>query len=567
MKKGTLKRLVGLLLSLIMVLSMASFATAEETTTLSWLCTSNWMNLGEGIHTDKNPVLQYIKDELGIEIEWVIVDNDKYNALIAGGDLPDIVSIPGRTNDLVAGGQLLGLNALLESNGQNILKKNAVGIAAMRAVLGGEEKECYVLPITVSDVNYNMPSTTGSHGLKFRYDIYEAVGCPSVATEDDLLAALKMMQDYERERTGSDDVYALHWWGQGASSTPQVLSYMYGVSDGPFSLHIDEETGEYSYWYHPDSVYIKVLRFYNKAWALGIMDPDSFTMDATTWLEKIKNGKVLTAPTSGDQPDPAICGEYAILTNLPGPFPYLPGVYGSASPVGGGYLGTPRAISTNCKNPEKAMELLNWLDSDLGMRVIYNGVPGKDWDYVDGVPQYIGEAKAAKEAGTLTDYLNENTMRGTYAADIMCTGYNTTSDDGYSIRLDSTLESRKANATVAQKNFASKFGEDLFYQGQVYDLWIKEGIAKTTSTSTKVALIKAYMPVISDDVLSETLWVPNGLWYENAAEICMASPEEFDEWVEKLWQCAVDNGAEEVLEQIQQNYEETKAFVEAMLGE
>lgn len=570
MKQGTLKRLVGLLLSLVMVLSMASFATAEEREpiTLSWCVTANWMTLGDGVHTDKVPVLQYIKDQLGIEIEWVIVDNDRYNALIAGGDLPDIISIPGRHADLVEGGQLMGLNALLEEYGQNILKKCETGITVSRYQLGGEANECYMLPVEISMPNYNVPDVTGTHGLKIRYDVYEAVGKPTIETEDDLLAALKMMQDYERERTGTDDVWALHWWGQGASSSLQVFSYMYGNYDGPFSIHYDVETGEPSYWYHPDSDYIKALRFYNKAWALGILDPDSFTMDATTWLEKIQTGKVLSGPVGGEQPNTEICGEKAIFTYLPGhPFPYIPGVYGSVAPVGSGIVqGVPRAITNNCKYPERAMELLNWLDSDDGMRVIYNGIPGIDWDYVDGVPQYIGEAKAAYDAGTGSAYLSDRTMRGCAAAGIMCSGYKTTSFDGYPIRLDQSMEIRKANATAAQKYFASQYGEDLFYQGQVYDLWLKEGKAKT-ETSVKAALIKAYMPIIPDSVLSETLWPSNGLWYENAAEMTFASPEEFDEWVEKLWDCAVENGAEEVLAQIQQNYLDTKALVEDMLGE
>ncbi len=46
------------------------------------------------------------------------------------------------------------------------------------------------------------------------------------------------------------------------------------------------------------------------------------------------------------------------------------------------------AITTNCEHPEKAMQLLDYLNSEEGARLIYSGVEGVHWEYDEnGVPQ------------------------------------------------------------------------------------------------------------------------------------------------------------------------------------
>ncbi len=110
--------MAGLLMGLIMLLTVFGSVLAEESKpepiTFTWLMAEGNMNLGDGIHTDKVAVLQYIKDELGIEIDWVTYNNDRYNALIAAGELPDIGSVAGNGQQLIDGGQLLPLSDLLE---------------------------------------------------------------------------------------------------------------------------------------------------------------------------------------------------------------------------------------------------------------------------------------------------------------------------------------------------------------------------------------------------------------------------------------------------------------------
>ena len=46
----------------------------------------------DGVSTD-DPIGQYIKDELGIVLEYTQVSNDRLKVMAAGGDLPDIVML------------------------------------------------------------------------------------------------------------------------------------------------------------------------------------------------------------------------------------------------------------------------------------------------------------------------------------------------------------------------------------------------------------------------------------------------------------------------------------------
>ena len=54
------------------------------------------------------------------------------------------------------------------------------------------------------------------------------------------------------------------------------------------------------------------------------------------------------------------------------------------------------AISKNCKNPDRAMELLDYLWSYDGSRLAYSGVKGMHWDIVDGVAKIKDEVIALK---------------------------------------------------------------------------------------------------------------------------------------------------------------------------
>lgn len=55
-----------------------------------------------------------------------------------------------------------------------------------------------------------------------------------------------------------------------------------------------------------DGIFWKGLAFFNKAYRMGIMDPEAFTMKAAQYNEKVKSGAVLTCEYNWVQPDKAV---------------------------------------------------------------------------------------------------------------------------------------------------------------------------------------------------------------------------------------------------------------------
>ena len=146
MKKKYLKKALAGLLAAGMVISMAGCggsnesgsgdstkeeaavdaAGSEEPVTLTvW----NTEVLTPGIQD--NAVAKVLEEKLGIKLDIVQGDSQKFSVLMAGGDLPDIIysnnAQQGVTySSLISSGQLIALDDLIDQYGENI-KKNFPG--------------------------------------------------------------------------------------------------------------------------------------------------------------------------------------------------------------------------------------------------------------------------------------------------------------------------------------------------------------------------------------------------------------------------------------------------------
>ena len=59
------------------------------------------------------------------------------------------------------------------------------------------------------------------------------------------------------------------------------------------------------------------------------------------------------------------------------------------------------AISSKCKYPEKAIEFLDWCNSDEGSRILTQGAEGVAWEMKDGQPALTQSYVADNKAGTV----------------------------------------------------------------------------------------------------------------------------------------------------------------------
>jgi len=265
---------------------------------------------------------------------------------------------------------------------------------------------------------------------------------------------------------------------------------------------------------------------------------------------KVRTGQVLVSYGNWMIADTKLTNELAAMVNIPGPFPYISGVYKSESPLG--YSNTnARAITHNCKYPERAMQLLNFFDSEEGARLIMNGIKGVDWDVIDGKPQLIGEHLKAVKEGTTSDYYAK-TQIGTFS--LYYTG-SVEPKDGYPVDLKTAPEIAISAATPGFKDFAQFYDPSFSYPGQVYDKFVKEGKIKTVTKANLASSLSAP----PGDNITQILNKGSQYFIANIAKLIMAeNDEQFEAEKKKVIADIKAMGYEEAFDEILRLYEEGK---------
>lgn len=425
----------------------------------------------------------------GITVKLEKIDVTKMTALAATGDLPDILYM---NNDatgqvskaLIQSGNLLQLDDLLNSRGQNILARAKEGITQLAKQT---DNKIYCLPCAVSVKDTSTPQYNGSNGFYSRYDLYQSIGSPEINGVDGYLQVLKQMQDKNPTAPDGNKAYALSAWTDWGALWPYyyIFPYMNGYTVLQGQEYVNRFTGQWTSSYlDPRSIFWQSVYFYFKANQLGIFDPDGLTQNWTQFSDKIAAGEVFTCCAGNwSVPDTTVCGENAGLFLFPGAFPSAGDMYTPEQPRGYGFNDS-RCISANCKNPERVMDFLNFCDSDYGARLVKNGVKGIDWDYdSNGDPLPIGDYLQDLLAGSTTYTAGV----GMGIVQFMASSAALKTADGNSadVTMSAPWYAKISQQNTAAKNFVSSNANGdatIGYPGAVYASWQKAGKIKTDSS-------------------------------------------------------------------------------------
>lgn len=434
-----------------------------------------------------NDVARVIEEKLGIKMDIVQGDSQKFSVLVAGGDLPDIIySNPAQqgveSNALITSGQIIALDDLIEEYGENVKKNFPSRVEFSKKYVSNGEDKTYFIPVlgyTVDKENPDISYTIENVGLMTRWDVYAAIGYPEISTTDDYLDVLKQMQDYARDNRLAEDkqIYAISGWNDWGL-WPWWLANVreLGWKDLNNGAIINMDTKEVDLNYHADAFW-ESLKFYNKAYNMGILDPEAFTMKNDQFWDKCNNGQVLMAYASWQTDN---INKTFVANGHPqwgfekipqSGYPYIYGIVASDAPLGNG-SDYATAITKNCKYPEKAMQLIDFCNSEEGARLIYSGVEGVHWENVDGTAQPTEEyKKLIKEDSAYT------TNTGITLYNKLC-GYKETQvlSDGTPANVLKSNEQKAQNVLDIDKAYceywSEKRGEEYLYPGMVLnDMW------------------------------------------------------------------------------------------------
>lgn len=292
-----MKRLVAIALTLILCLSLCSFAAAEETDVygkyeepIKLTILSEDFKTGNTNYDANDPRrasatqnvwIDAYKDYLNIDVERQIAEDETalaalINTAMASGDLPDVIICnKAMFYTLVENGVLQDVRAAYEGYQQKRLVKDALDSLDMwdACTVDGQ-----LLAVPCVNNFYN-----NTQILWIRQDWLDKVNMEAPKTLDEMIAVAQAFKD---AKLGGEDTIGIAMTGTTSHNYDAILA-AYGAIAGCWQ---PKEDGTYEYAYVSDTArggLLKMQEIYEK----GLVVPDMAVCDDKTVAEQIANGR------------------------------------------------------------------------------------------------------------------------------------------------------------------------------------------------------------------------------------------------------------------------------------
>lgn len=215
-----------------------------------------------------------------------------------------------------------------------------------------------------------------------RYDLYKKIGSPKIRNLDDMVSVLEKMKKAEPKDDNGNPTYGMSifndWDGNMVMYVKSLATAYYGYDEFDFGLY-DPSKQKYFDALTKDGPYLTALKFFNKLYQKGLLDPDSQTQKYDGQAEDFKNGTAFftifnwmgSGTYNTDAHTKAGKAMYSVVPEQATPIAYGQNVYGGN-----------RIWSIGAKTdyPELCMAILNWLSTPEGFMTSQYGPRGVTWD-------------------------------------------------------------------------------------------------------------------------------------------------------------------------------------------
>lgn len=243
--------------------------------------------------------------------------------------------------------------------------------------------------------------------MDLRWDLYKELGYPEINTIDDLFDLFVEMKKICPKDENGNETYAVSMWpdwdGEQVMYVKSFATCYWGVEGDMGRGHYDVENGDFYYVTDENSPYLKALKFFNRLYQAGLVDPNSMTQTYNEMSEKVKAGGAFFSifDYAGSQ----LYNDENHLNEGKGMYPMVPK---DATPLcyGMNVLGSGRVwtIGANTEYPELCMAIINWLTTPEGYMTYWYGPKDVCWYYDDeGLTHFteLGEAAYKDRKGTI----------------------------------------------------------------------------------------------------------------------------------------------------------------------
>ena len=252
-------------------------------------------------------------------------------------------------------------------------------------------------------------------GYAVRWDLYKEIGSPKITNDDEYIAALKKMKEKYPKTESGDETYAYSIYNDAklhAYFHKGCLSEGYVNLEGGLYVQNVKTNELVSDIYDVDeggkvTPFWAGVKFYNKLYREGLLDPDAFITKGEDIREKYSKGQYLGGQNNwyfGDynsnerKKDPNTLKEFVLLPSYMG---------WANEPNKAGWSGKYYFVSSHSPNIERAVMVLDYLQSPEASRDTNSGVESR-WEVKDGKAVLKDDTKTIKSDGARAEELTKS---------------------------------------------------------------------------------------------------------------------------------------------------------------
>lgn len=298
--------------------------------------------------------------------------------MIANNRLPDLIFAKGDLTKLIEAGAVIPLDDYIEKYGQNMKKLYGDQIVRLRNTI--DDPSIYsVGTYEIKTKNYEI-----SGNMQLQHAVLKEFKYPQIKTLEDyeniLQAYIKKYPEINGHKTIGLSLMTDSWYWYLGLSNPG--NYLIGYADDGQWI-VNQETMEATYKFmHPEM--FQFYKWLNKIYHKGLLDPESFTQDYELWRDKLLSGYVLG--TTYPYWEIKEVNNQINQTQEERSYAYLAVTadekYKDPTMKDYGFSGGwGIAITSKCKDPERAFKFLDWMCSEEAQVLVNWGIEGKHYYY------------------------------------------------------------------------------------------------------------------------------------------------------------------------------------------
>lgn len=354
----------------------------EERITLKWYVNFSWFQTEWG----QNIVSKIISEKTGVDIEFVVPngnEKEKLQSMISSNSLPDFVTIgwwESENQEMVSKEQVYALNELdkrYQTGFMNVAKKESVRWYTNKdGNLYGYPNYSY----TWSDFKDGKGKLSSNQNFLVRKDIYEAIGSPNMTTMKGFESAVKKAKEYAPFVNGKPliPIGADEFTDRGNNSFDIWLQNFLAVPYEKNGMFYDRNT---------DTDYIRWLKLFRKLREDGYLNDEIFIDNRVQLMEKLEEGRyfcLLYQNTDIEDQQKKIYHSNPDQIYIPVEGPRNSKGEDPKLTITGVQGWTLTYVSKNCKNPKKAMEVMAYMLSPEGKKLLCFGEEGSMYSIKNG---------------------------------------------------------------------------------------------------------------------------------------------------------------------------------------